>query len=106
MIVIETKWRSHEEDVDELSNWMTGALKQAQRNRHQVVQLLNWQHSDHPLLVQALVVLWGPDVSHDSAEAILADGVNVTAGRTSVTIWQRWPICGSRPPRSTRCTRN
>ena len=82
VIVIETKWRSHEEDVDELSNWMTGALKQAQRNRHQVVQLLNWQHSDHPLLVQALVVLWGPDVSHDSAEAILADGVNVTAGES------------------------
>lgn len=80
VIVIETKWRSHEEDVDELSDWMAGALKQAQRNRHQVVQLLNWQRRD-PLLVQGLVVLWGPDVTHESAEAILADGVNVTAGQ-------------------------
>lgn len=81
VIVVETKWRSHEEDIDELSNWMAGALTQAQRNRHQVVQLLNWQHRDHPLLVQALVVLWGPDVTHGSAEAVLADGVNVTAGQ-------------------------
>lgn len=80
VIVVETKWRSHEEDVDELSDWMASALRQAQRNRQQVVQLLNWQRRD-PLLVQALVVLWGPDVSHDSAEAVLADGVNVTAGQ-------------------------
>jgi hypothetical protein len=80
VIVVETKWRSHEEDVDELSDWMASALKQAQRNRQQVVQLLNWQRRD-PLLVQALVVLWGPDVSHHSAEAVLAAGVNVTAGQ-------------------------
>lgn len=79
VIVVETKWRSHEEDIDELSDWMAGALKQAQRNRHQVVQLLNWQRRD-PLLVQGLVVLWGPDITHESAEAILLDGVNVTAG--------------------------
>ena len=79
VIVVETKWRSHEEDVDDLSGWMAGAIRQAQRNRKQVVQLLNWQRRD-PLLVQALIVLWGPDIVHESAEAVLADGVNVTAG--------------------------
>ncbi len=80
VIVVETKWRSHEEDIDQLSDWMTGALKQAKRNRQQVVQLLNWQRRD-PLLVQSLVVLWGPGVTHDSAEAVLTSEVNVIAGQ-------------------------
>lgn len=83
VIVVETKWRSHDEDVDELSDLMAGALKQAQRNRRQVVELLNWQRRD-PMLVQALVVLWGPDVSHDSAEAVLRRG--------------RERHCGGEPP--------
>ena len=80
VIVVETKWRSHEENIDSLSDWMSGALTQAKRNRKQIVQLLNWHHRD-PLLVQALVVLWGPDVTHESAGAVLADDVNVTAGQ-------------------------
>lgn len=79
VIVVETKWRSHEEDVDQLSGWMDRALRQARDNRYQVVQLLNWQHED-PLLVQSLVVLWGPGIAHESGEAVLASDVNVIAG--------------------------
>lgn len=81
VIVVETKWSSFDEDVDQLSKWKAVALQQAQRNRQQVVQLLNWHRRD-PMLVQALVVLWGPQVTHESAEAVLASGVNVTAGPT------------------------
>lgn len=80
VIVVETKWRSHEEDVDQLSNWMSAALTQVKRNQKQVIQLLNWQRRD-PLLVQPLIVLWGPDVTHDSAEAVLTQDVNVIAGQ-------------------------
>ncbi len=80
VLVVETKWRSHDEDIDSLSSWMDGAIEQAARNRRQVVQLLNWQRRD-PNLVQSLVVLWGPEVTHGSAEAVLTKDVNVIAGQ-------------------------
>lgn len=80
VIVVETKWRSSEVDVDNLSNWTLGAVVQAKQNRQQVRQLLNWQRRD-PMLVQSLVVLWGPEVTHESAEAVLSDDVNVIAGQ-------------------------
>lgn len=80
VLVVETKWRSHDEDVDSLSRWMDRAIEQAARNRRQVVQLLNWHRRDQNL-VQSLVVLWGPEVTHESAEAVLTKDVNVIAGQ-------------------------
>lgn len=80
VIVVETKWRSAEVDVDNLSHSMRSAVAQAKRNRDQVRQLLNWQRRE-PLLVQPLVVLWGPEVAHASAEPVLSDDVNVISGR-------------------------
>lgn len=80
VLVIETKWRSADIDVDKLPKWIGDAVWQAKRNREDVRRLLGWrEHDGRP--IEALVVLWGPDITHESAEAVLKDDVNVIAGR-------------------------
>lgn len=80
VVVVETKWRSAELDVDNMSEWMNSAISQAKRNRDDVRRLLGWRERDgRP--IEGLVVLWGPDVTHQSAAAVLALGVNVIAGQ-------------------------
>lgn len=79
VLVIETKWRSAEVDVDNLSHWTRGAVNQVRQNREDVRRLLGWRERDRRP-IEALVVWWGPEVTHESTGAVLADDVNVIAG--------------------------
>ena len=79
VLVIETKWRSAEVNVDNLSHWTHDAVNQARQNRDDVRRFLGWRERDRRP-VEALVVWWGPEVTHESTEAVLANDVNVMAG--------------------------
>lgn len=83
VIVIETKWTSDRVVLDGTDPWLTGALRQVQRNADDVAKVLGWgaRKDDRP--VSPLVVVWGPrvepatdDLHHDSSR-----GVNLIAGK-------------------------
>jgi hypothetical protein len=83
VIVVETKWTSDRVVLDGTDPWMSGALRQAQRNARDVAKVLGWGARKDDSPVSPLVVVWGPRVEpatderhHDSGR-----GVNLIAGK-------------------------
>lgn len=80
VIVLETKWRATEIDVDSPPQWLIDeAVRQADQNRHDVRRLLGWKLRDDPP-VAAVVVVWGPNISHEIEGPAFIDGVNIVSG--------------------------
>lgn len=80
VIVLETKWRSAEIDIDHPPPWFVDdAVRQAAKNKEDVGKLLNWwRRDDHPIV--AAVVVWGPNVIHEIEGPSRINGVNIISG--------------------------
>lgn len=81
VIVVETKWRSGEVDLDDPDNWLTAAAERLHRNERDVAGHLQWGARKDARITSVLVV-WGAEIDQCGDEPIESShGVNVLAGR-------------------------